>query len=96
MATLTKDQAAILVWIVESGESTVILAEGPGWATVIAGSLNLEVKAGDVGELERQGLIRLARGHAYDLTNEGRAAYVELTSPPPERSEVGFRPDTAR
>jgi mannose-6-phosphate isomerase-like protein (cupin superfamily) len=93
MATLTKDQAAILRWIVESGESTVVLGEGPGWATVIAGNLNLDVNAADVRELEAQDLIRVARGHVYDLTNAGRAAYVELTSPPPERSEVGFRPD---
>jgi hypothetical protein len=92
MATLTKDQAAILVWIVESGEDKVVLAEGPGWATVIAGSLNLEVKAEDVRELEAQGLIRLVRGHLYDLTNAGRAANKQLTSPQPERPEVGFRP----
>jgi DNA-binding MarR family transcriptional regulator len=92
MASITRDQAAILVWIVESGEDTVVLAEGPGWATLIAESLNLDVNAADVRELEAQGLIRVARGHVYDLTNAGRAAYVELTSPPPpERPEFGFR-----
>jgi DNA-binding MarR family transcriptional regulator len=74
MASITRDQAAILVWIVESGEDTVVLAEGPGWATLIAESLNLDVNAADVRELEAQGLIRVARGHVYDLTNAGRAA----------------------
>ena len=92
MATLTSDQAAILVWIVESGEETVVLAEGPGWATLMAGSLNLNLRAGDVRELETQGLIRVARGHIYDLTNVGRAAYEQLTSPPPERPEVDSVP----
>jgi hypothetical protein len=96
MASFTRDQAAILVWTVESGEDTVILAEGPGWATLAAGTLNLDVKAADVRELESQGLLRVARGHIYDLTNAGRAAYEQITNPPPERPEVGFRPDAMR
>lgn len=92
MASLTTDQIAILRWIVDSGEDTVMFAEGPGWATVVAGSANLEVNAADIRELEAQGLIRLVRGHLYDLTNAGRATYVELTaSPPPEREPPGFR-----
>jgi hypothetical protein len=91
MASLTTDQTKVLRWIVESGDDTVVLAEGPGWATLIAGSLNLEVNAADGRELEAQGLIRVARGHAYDLTNAGRATYAQLTSPPPERP--GFRPE---
>ena len=91
MASLTTDQIAILRWIVDSGEDTVMFAEGPGWATVVAGSANL-VNVADIRELEAQGLIRLVRGHLYDLTNAGRAIYVELTtSLPPEREPPGFR-----
>lgn len=71
MASLRQAQVAILVWIVESGESTVVLSEGLRWTTLIAGRANLEVKPADVRELETQGLIRHTSGHGYDLTNEG-------------------------
>ncbi len=81
MASLTRDQAAILVWIVESREDTVVLSEGLGWTTLIAASLNLDVRAADVRELEAQGLVRHARGDLYDLTNAGRDVYEQMTSP---------------
>jgi hypothetical protein len=96
MASLTREQATILRWIVESVEDTVVLAGGLGWTTLIAGSLNLDVRAADVRELAAQSLVRRARGRLYDLTNAGRAAYEQLTSPRSERPEVGFRPAGAR
>jgi hypothetical protein len=95
VANLTQEQAEILVRIVQSGEDTVVFSEGHGFATLIAGRLNLEVKPADLRELVAQGLIRFASGQVYDLTNAGRSAYVQLTSPPePERPPTGFRPPT--
>ena len=95
VANLTEEQAEILVWIVQSGNDTVVFSEGHGFSTLIAGPQNLEVKPADVRELVAQGLIRFASGQTYDLTNAGRSAYVQFTSPPePERPRTGFGPTT--
>ena len=49
----------------------------------------------DCRELVAQGLIRHVREKLYEVTNDGQAAYEALTAPePPERSPVGFRPDS--
>jgi hypothetical protein len=94
MASLTRPQAEILLWMGDSGvESYVAEAtlQGPTILNAVGSSVpNREVNGSDFRELEHQRFIRPTTGHGYDLTNEGRAAYQELKSPPREPNPIGF------
>jgi len=93
MSGLTRDQVNILVWLVESGADFLVLVEvGNDPLDVLkAGGETLQGHASDVRELAAQGLLREGTGTSYELTNEGRLAYEDLNSPPPEeRPPIGF------
>lgn len=96
MATLTDPQIEVFLQLVGTGtDSFVRQAMGGGITAVKAqggSGAELEVNGSDFRELERQGLIQATTGDGYDLTNEGRLAYEELTNPPDEPPAVGFQP----
>jgi hypothetical protein len=77
--------------MVESeGDSFVVVGSWQGATIVkaIGGSAaSLETKGSDFRELEHQGFVRPTRGKSYELTNDGRAAYERLTSPPPRSAQ---------
>ena len=89
---LTQRQVEILVWMVESGETAFVFSEGYGPASLVASGPagELQVEASDFREMEHLGLTRWASGETYNLTNEGRLAYRELTTVPTEPRRVGF------
>jgi hypothetical protein len=94
VATLTRSQSGLLVWMVESGASSFVFERfGPKDFLKAVGGPEREVEGSDFRELAHQGLIRPTTGRGYEISNEGRIAYQEITSPPPpEREPPGFRP----
>ena len=95
---LTESQRDLLIWMVESGETTFLLQAffGPRPYSLLAGpggtGKELSVDASDVRELAALSLIRSTSEEAYDLTNAGRLAYQELITPalPAQPRRVGF------
>jgi hypothetical protein len=91
---LTSEQVELLGWMIESGPGPFLLFRTHASPDTLVGprSHNRDVDGGDVRELVALGLLREVGENGYEVTNDGRAAYAHLTSPPPpERIDFGFR-----
>jgi hypothetical protein len=95
MATLTQEQAGILVWMVETEVDSYMFASvmGPGPNHSLIDGMGGErfLSPGDLHELEALGLVRSPRQDWYEVTNAGRDVYERLKNPPPEPPPVGFQ-----
>jgi hypothetical protein len=89
--------ANLVIWMVESGQDSFVLAGmfGPH-DSLLAGpggeGKTLDINGSDLRELAHLGLIRPTTGDGFDLTNDGRMVYERLVNaaPPDERWRVGF------
>lgn len=92
---LSEEQVALLIWMVQTGESSFMFEEmfGPS-QSITAGpggeEKEREVNPSDFRELQHLGLIRATTGHGYDLTNLGKSVYEQLVAEPEEPRRVGF------
>jgi hypothetical protein len=93
VATLTSEQFEMLGWMIGCGPGRYLLVRTLASPDTLVGpqSQNRDVDGADVREIVALGLLRESGENGYEVTNDGRAVYEQLTSPPPERPEFGFR-----